>query len=223
MRQGVSMKAIGDALGHRDIESTSVYLRLNMDDLRDAALPVPAAFAGDPVKLICLSSLPRVRPARPSHNFPARFQSRFAASLRRFVELKQALGRIYNGQTAVLRHWDVFLHRHYPRTGEIRAEMFARWTETLASLTSTGSLAYQRVVRNFLLYHAREHSGTFIPDRLTFPKPAPVLSPRLVSASGDEPRVGGRRSTSAFGGQPVTRRDDSGRPYPSFLLRVAAR
>ena len=30
MQQGVSMKAIGDALGHRDIESTSVYLRLNI-------------------------------------------------------------------------------------------------------------------------------------------------------------------------------------------------
>jgi integrase len=181
MRQGVSMKAIGDALGHRDIESTSVYLRLNMHDLRDAALPVPAAFAGDPVKLICLSSVPRVRPARPSHNFPVRFQSRFAASLQRFVELKQALGRIYNGPTAVLRLWDDFLHRHYPRSGEIRAEMFAEWTETLDSLTSTGSLAYQRVVRNFLLYHAREHPSTFIPDRLTFPKPAPVLSPRLIS------------------------------------------
>jgi len=59
--------------------------------------------------------------------------------------------------------------------------MFARWTKTLGSLTSTGSRNCQRVVRNFLLFHARDHSGTFIPDRLTFPKPAPVLSPRLVS------------------------------------------
>lgn len=181
MQQGVSIKAIGDALGHRDIESTSVYLRLNMEDLRDAALSVPAALPGDAVKLIPSKSLPRIRAAWPSHHFPARFQSRIAASLRRFLELKQALGRIYKGETAVLRHWDVFLHRHYPQAGEIRAEMFARWTETLGSLTSTGRRTYQRVVRNFLLYHGRDHSGTFIPDRLTFPKPAPVVSPRLVS------------------------------------------
>ena len=34
LRQGVSIKAIGDTLGHRDIESTSVYLRLDVDELR---------------------------------------------------------------------------------------------------------------------------------------------------------------------------------------------
>jgi integrase len=60
--------------------------------------------------------------------------------------------------------------------------MFSDWTKTLLSLTSTGSRTYQRIVRNFLLFHARTHSGTFIPDRLTFPKNAPVVTPRLVSA-----------------------------------------
>jgi len=34
MQQEVGIKAIGDALGHRDIESTSVYLRLNVEELR---------------------------------------------------------------------------------------------------------------------------------------------------------------------------------------------
>lgn len=36
-------------------------------------------------------------------------------------------------------------------------------------------------MRNFLLFHAREHAGTFIPDLLTFPKATPVAAPRLVS------------------------------------------
>ena len=59
--------------------------------------------------------------------------------------------------------------------------MFTQWTQTLLSLTSTGSRFFQRIVRNFLLFHAREHADTFIPDRLTFPRPAPVVAPRLVS------------------------------------------
>jgi len=41
LRQGASLKAIGDLLGHRSPESTCVYLRLHVADLRDAALPLP--------------------------------------------------------------------------------------------------------------------------------------------------------------------------------------
>lgn len=42
LRQGVSLKSIGDVLGHRSTESTCVYLRLALDDLRDVALPLPS-------------------------------------------------------------------------------------------------------------------------------------------------------------------------------------
>jgi site-specific recombinase XerD len=41
LRQGASLKAIGDLLGHRSREATCVYLRLHDDDLRDVALEVP--------------------------------------------------------------------------------------------------------------------------------------------------------------------------------------
>ncbi len=41
LREGTSLKTIGDLLGHRSAESTCVYLRLAIDDLRDAALPLP--------------------------------------------------------------------------------------------------------------------------------------------------------------------------------------
>jgi site-specific recombinase XerD len=41
LREGTSLKAIGDLLGHRSMESTCVYLRLHVADLRDAALEVP--------------------------------------------------------------------------------------------------------------------------------------------------------------------------------------
>ena len=41
LRQGTSLKAIGDLLGHRSAESTCVYLRLHVEDLRDVALDLP--------------------------------------------------------------------------------------------------------------------------------------------------------------------------------------
>jgi integrase/recombinase XerD len=43
LRQGTSVKAIGDLLGHASAESTSAYLRLQVEDLRDVALPLPCA------------------------------------------------------------------------------------------------------------------------------------------------------------------------------------
>ncbi len=41
LERDVGVKAIGDLLGHRSLEATSVYLRLQIDALRDVALPLP--------------------------------------------------------------------------------------------------------------------------------------------------------------------------------------
>lgn len=45
LRQGASLKTIGDILGHRNAESTCVYLRLAVEDLRDVALSLPRDLA----------------------------------------------------------------------------------------------------------------------------------------------------------------------------------
>jgi integrase/recombinase XerD len=42
LREGISLKSIGDLLGHRSTESTCVYLRLQVEDLCEAALPLPS-------------------------------------------------------------------------------------------------------------------------------------------------------------------------------------
>lgn len=39
--RGVGIKAIGDLMGHNSLSSTTVYLRLQTDTLREVALPVP--------------------------------------------------------------------------------------------------------------------------------------------------------------------------------------
>src|SRR5215469_9790004 len=44
--RGVGVKVIGDLLGHRTLESTCVYLRLQTRTLREVALPLPAPVAG---------------------------------------------------------------------------------------------------------------------------------------------------------------------------------
>jgi len=41
LRGGVTIKEIGDVLGHRSTESTAAYLKLAMDDLRTVALDLP--------------------------------------------------------------------------------------------------------------------------------------------------------------------------------------
>lgn len=41
LERGVGVKAIGDVLGHRSLESTCVYLRLDIQSLRHVALEVP--------------------------------------------------------------------------------------------------------------------------------------------------------------------------------------
>ena len=45
LRGGVSMKVIGDVLGHRSERSTAVYLNLATDDLRQVALSPPGGVA----------------------------------------------------------------------------------------------------------------------------------------------------------------------------------
>jgi site-specific recombinase XerD len=41
LKNGTPLKTIGDILGHRTAESTSMYLRLATGDLREVALAVP--------------------------------------------------------------------------------------------------------------------------------------------------------------------------------------
>ncbi len=182
LRQGIGIKTIGDALGHRDIESTFVYLRLDLEDLREAAQPAPTPIPASPaLPLVPACNLPPIRASRARQHLPKSFQSLFAVSLQRFLDIKRTLGRQYAGEAATLSHWDSFLKRQYPQARKVRAEMFFGWIEELVHLSPVVRRNRQRLVRNFLLYYARDHAGTFIPDVRTFPKSTPAEPPRLVS------------------------------------------
>ena len=47
LHQGLSLKIIGDLLGHRSPESTAIYLRLATDDLREVGLHIPGSTQPD--------------------------------------------------------------------------------------------------------------------------------------------------------------------------------
>jgi integrase/recombinase XerD len=50
LRQGTSLKAIGDLLGHRYADSTASYLRLATEDLREVGLSVPLPLSNTEVR-----------------------------------------------------------------------------------------------------------------------------------------------------------------------------
>jgi integrase len=179
LRQGVAIKTIGDTLGHREIDSTLVYLRLGLEDLRSVAMPLPVAVATVKRSSSVLYR-PRQRAALFQRCRPKHFHSLLADELQRFVQLKRTLGCVYKIEAAMLGRWDDFLYRHYPKSRQLKPEMFLNWRPELFHLTPNVQCAYLRVVRNFLQFHARDHAETFIPDVLNLPKTTPPPLPRLV-------------------------------------------
>lgn len=183
LHRGVGLPTIGAALGHRDPESTAVYLRLASDDLRDVGLPVPqGGIAAALNRKGWKRKLISVRKSRMARLSQADFHSGLAPSLRRYLENRRALGREYSVEEVILRRWDDFLCRQYGKTGVVKPHMFQSWVQTMAALQATVRRNRMRTVRNFLLFHARKHPDTYIPDPLIFPKPSPHQPPRLVSA-----------------------------------------
>jgi site-specific recombinase XerD len=182
LRRGASLPAIGATLGHRHAESTGIYLRLAIDDLREVGLPVPFGGVGrkpEPsgwhARLLPVRGSPQILAGR------AGFASVLATSLRRYVRMRRALGR-GGREDIILRHWDAFVLRRYPMARRVTPTMFGQWADTLIGLTATVRRARMRTIRHFLLFHARRHPNTPIPDPVTFPKPSRPITPRLVTA-----------------------------------------
>ena len=182
LRRGVCLPTIGATLGHRDPESTTVYLRLATEDLRQVGLPVPK---GGTVATLELEHWKRklvpVREASKSRVPRGGFRSGVAASIRLYLETRRALGRACKEEEAILRCWDDFLVRHYGKTREVMLEMFHAWAQAMPTLAPGVRRDRMRMVRNFLLFYARQHPKTAIPDLWTFPRPGPRQLPRLVS------------------------------------------
>jgi len=176
LRQGTSVKAIGDLLGHRDAESTCVYLRLAVEDLRCVALPVPVETS----ETIARTKCPLIgykRAVSPPLRSP--LGSPLAVEIEDYLRLKRSLGRRYNGEEMVLRSLDAFLVAQL--CDDLTGEIWARWCTTLGHLSPTVRRNHMRVARNFCLYRRRSRPESFLPDPRTFPANHQPIAPYIVS------------------------------------------
>jgi integrase len=192
MREGVSLKAISDVLGHQDVNTSAHYLRLDVEDLRPVALSVPTAKQ-------------RHAQVSPAKGFPGASSARSAGSSRRahgtvtnghrgwrsflgkamegYVSLHRALGREFQTVERILRSLDFLLECRFPK-GRIFAEpMFAAWSREELRVSRDKARPRLMCVRKFCLHLARTQPKTFVPDPRTFPKLSAPKAPCLLSGS----------------------------------------
>jgi integrase/recombinase XerD len=186
LRQGVALKSISDVLGHRDPNTTSTYLRLNVEDLRQVALPTPEAGQikgqrdrADQKDEGCCQHRTNRRPAGTVTR-PSGFHSFLALPLRSYLARQRSLGRRYCKEEWILRGLDLVLHRDYPCGRVFTRAMFDRWTLELATLSPTSRRLRMLCVAKFCRYLARMRPTTFVPNPRTFPKQLPHRAPYLL-------------------------------------------
>ena len=222
LRQGASIKDIGDTLGHHSIRATSVYLRLAIDDLRKMGLPVPKTEQAAP-----LAAPGWQHKIHGTHlSLPplghSQFRSAFASSFREYLANRRALGRGYEHEERVLLRWDDFVQHHYRGVRVISAPMFARWAEGPIGQSPTTRRYNMRVLRNFLLFHRRVDPSTYVPDLAFFPKAVPHRAPRLLTESEVARLLATAKTLPASPPQPDARADRASGVGVVVLLRAEA-
>ena len=184
LRQGSSLKGIGDILGHRSPASTSEYLRLNVEDLRQVALPVPIG-----TKNLAPSmsnwSMPEPRRHEGARSAPRGWgwRSFLGKAMCDYLKLQRALGRDYYSHEHAFHGLDFFLAKHYPRACRLTPAIFTAWASGLVRLSPTTARMRMMWVRKFCCHVARSRPTIFIPDLRTFPKELPHQAPFLFSAA----------------------------------------
>lgn len=111
----------------------------------------------------------------PSHK---PFRSTLAVPIAAYLRLKEALGRQYAAERAILRALDGFLTDAH---ADLTADTFQAWDATLARLTSGVRRNWLRVARNLCLYHRCTCPTAFVPDPAGFPKPHTPVRPHIFS------------------------------------------
>jgi integrase len=109
---------------------------------------------------------------------PTAFTSPLAPVIERYLTLKRALGRQYDGVRRVLEHVDGFLAA---RGADLTPDTFAAWCLMLQHLASGTRRNRMRVVRNVCLYRRRREPACFLPDTRLFPPEHQVVRPYLFT------------------------------------------
>jgi integrase/recombinase XerD len=104
--------------------------------------------------------------------------SSLAVPIAAYLRLKEALGRRYAAERAILRALDVFLTDAH---ADLTADTFQAWDATLTRLTSGVRRNWLRVARNLCLYRRRACPTAFVPDPAGFPKPHTPIRPHIFT------------------------------------------
>ena len=129
------------------------------------------------------------------------FASIFGPALARYLALKEALGRRYDTERAVLKLLDAFCAAEGT---DLAPETFAQWCWTQEHLTSGVRRARMRIARNFCLYRRRTEPSCFVPDAALFPPLHQSVQPHIFT----ETEIGG-----------LLRAAEALEPTPRSLLR----
>lgn len=184
LRQGASVKAIGDLLGHRDAESTCVYLRLATEELRAVALTLPEEHRSEPPIIIGPETRhSKEKGASRQAKFNRFIPSFLSTEIEAYLQLKRSLGRDYSREAAILHDFGGYLGESHPSSRDLNGEMFIAWSAGLERLSPTVRRHNMRTVYNFCLYRQRSHCDSFVPDPLTFPAKHQSLRPHILSES----------------------------------------
>ena len=225
LRRGEDLPTIGATLGHRDVESTAVYLRLAIEDLRDVGLPVPTGASATRLhchgwkrKLVPSEKSPKVRLRR------AGFRSGLATSLRRYLTTQRALGRAYRVEeesSAIGTIFSGVISAKYVRSSRKCFNAGCKRCRQLF-MPPFAAIACGLSATSFSFTGAAI-LGISIPDPLTFPRPVPHQPPRLVSPVEDCPRPGSSDFAARFASKSITLCNHSPGLDPALLLRSASR
>jgi integrase/recombinase XerD len=102
-----------------------------------------------------------------------------SSSIRRYLELMQALGRGFANERRVLERLDEFIGK--ADAADLTQAEFEGWCKTQSHLSSGVRRNRMRIVRNFCLYRRRTEPNCFVPDTHLFPAPHQVVQPHLFS------------------------------------------
>ena len=179
LRRGTALDHISGVLGHRDLNTTSAYLSLDVEDLRRVALPAPEPIeravnraANDDWRAPHYGECGRK--CRPAGSVTKRgsksFESFLARRMEGFIALNRALGRSYRVEEWILHTLDFYLVAHHRHARVFSAPMFNGWLRQHGEVSPSVRSSWMALLRKFLLFVSRACPQTYVPDSRTFPK-----------------------------------------------------
>ena len=107
------------------------------------------------------------------------FKSCLSSPIRRYLKLKQALGRDFAVGRHVLEHLDNFLSES--GVTDLTQTEFEGWCKAQLHVSSGVRRDRMRIVRNLCLYRRRTEQNCFVPDDRFFPPLHQVVRPHIFS------------------------------------------